>query len=72
MSTIVYRISVLWGAILVEVPVGSVTAHLPKGVHGHRRQQGVSTFPANSRRQLRTRLCLLSPLRTTVRGLLLS
>jgi len=41
----------------IPVPEGplrkkaSVTAHLPKGVQGHRRQKGVSTLPANSLRQ---------------------
>ena len=41
----------------VPVPEGplrkkaSVTAHLPKGVQGHRRQKGVSTLSANSLRQ---------------------
>jgi hypothetical protein len=41
----------------VPVPEGplrkkaSVTAHLPKGVQGHRRQPGVLTLLANSRRQ---------------------
>jgi hypothetical protein len=29
----------------------SVTAHLPKGVQGHRRQKGVSTLPVESSRQ---------------------
>jgi hypothetical protein len=29
----------------------SVTAHLPKGVQGHRRQMGVLTLPANSLRR---------------------
>ena len=29
----------------------SVTAHLPKGVQGHRRQKGVITLPANGLRQ---------------------
>jgi len=29
----------------------SVTAHLPQGVQGHRRQQGVVTRPTNSLRQ---------------------
>ena len=41
----------------IPVPAGplrkkaSVTAHLPKGVQGHRRQKGVKTPPANSLRQ---------------------
>ena len=41
----------------IPVPEGalrktaSVTAHLPKGVQGHRRQPGVLTLPANSLRQ---------------------
>jgi hypothetical protein len=41
----------------IPVPEGelrkkaSVTAHLPKGVQGHRRQKGVRTLPANSFRQ---------------------
>jgi hypothetical protein len=41
----------------IPVPEGplrkkaSVTAHLPKGVQGHRRQKGVRTLPANSLRQ---------------------
>ena len=41
----------------IPVPAGelrkkaSVTAHLPKGVQGHRRQKGVRTLPANSFRQ---------------------
>ena len=41
----------------IPVPEGplrkkaSVTAHLPKGVQGHRRQKGVSTLSANSLRQ---------------------
>jgi hypothetical protein len=41
----------------IPVPEGplrkkaSVTAHLPKGVQGHRRQKGVITLPANSLRQ---------------------
>jgi len=41
----------------IPVPAGplrkkaSVTAHLPKGVQGHRRQKAVSTLPANSLRQ---------------------
>jgi len=41
----------------IPVPAGrlrkkaSVTAHLPKGVQGHRRQKGVRTLPANSLRQ---------------------
>jgi len=41
----------------IPVPAGplrkkaSVTAHLPKGVQGHRRQKGVRTLPANRLRQ---------------------
>jgi hypothetical protein len=41
----------------IPVPAGplrkkaSVTAHLPKGVQGHRRRQGVSTLPTNSLRR---------------------
>ena len=41
----------------VPVPAGelrkkaSVTAHLPKGVQGHRRRKGVSPLPADSLRQ---------------------
>jgi hypothetical protein len=41
----------------IPVPEGplrkkaSVTAHLPKGVQGHRRQKGVRTLPAHSFRQ---------------------
>jgi hypothetical protein len=41
----------------IPVPEGalrkkaSVTAHLPKGVQGHRRRQDVNTLPANSLRQ---------------------
>jgi hypothetical protein len=41
----------------IPVPAGrlrkkaSVTAHLPKGVQGHRRQQGVRTLPANRLQQ---------------------
>ena len=41
----------------IPVPEGalrkkaSVTAHLPKGVQGHRRQKGVRTLPANSLRR---------------------
>lgn len=41
----------------IPVPEGplrkkaSVTAHLPKGVQGHRRQKGVLTLPANSLRR---------------------
>jgi hypothetical protein len=41
----------------IPVPAGelrkkaSVTAHLPKGVQGHRRQKGVSALPADNLRQ---------------------
>jgi hypothetical protein len=41
----------------IPVPEGSlrkkesVTAHLPKGVQGHRRRKGVVTFPANNLRR---------------------
>jgi len=41
----------------IPVPAGplqkkaSVTAHLPTGVQGHRRQKGVSTLPSDSLRQ---------------------
>ena len=50
---------VLLRADFSEIPVlagelrkkASVTAHLPKGVQGHRRQKGVRTLPANSFRQ---------------------
>ena len=40
----------------VPIPAGplrkkaSVTAHLPKGVQGHRRRPGIDTYPANSLR----------------------
>jgi hypothetical protein len=40
----------------VPIPAGplrkkaSVTAHLPKGVQGHRRRPGIGTYPANSLR----------------------